>query len=87
MSVKILDKNTIVKQNSDGFTPLIIGDPATIFQHVPHVFVNLLKTLLGEIFHLLRVKLAQLQAQLAGASQHRWRNLFTLPERLAANFK
>ena len=31
MSVKILDKNTIVKQKSDGFNPLIIGNPATIF--------------------------------------------------------
>lgn len=31
MSVKILNKDTIVKQQSDGFTPLIIGQPATIF--------------------------------------------------------
>ncbi|SKA50361.1 formate dehydrogenase accessory protein FdhE [Photobacterium toruni] len=31
MSVKILDKDTIVKQKSDGFNPLIIGQPATIF--------------------------------------------------------
>ncbi|SMY38600.1 formate dehydrogenase accessory protein FdhE [Photobacterium andalusiense] len=31
MSVNILDKDTIIKQKSDGFRPLIIGDPATIF--------------------------------------------------------
>ena len=31
MSVKILDKDTIIKQKSDGFKPLIIGNPATIF--------------------------------------------------------
>ncbi|MGD6737233.1 formate dehydrogenase accessory protein FdhE [Photobacterium leiognathi subsp. mandapamensis] len=65
MSVKILDKNTIVKQNSDGFTPLIIGDPATIFSARAARLRELAKDSFMADYLLVAGQIVQLQAQLA----------------------
>lgn len=64
MSVKILDKNTIIKQNSDGFTPLIIGDPATIFSARAERLRALAKDSFMADYLLLAGQIVQQQAQL-----------------------
>ncbi|ARR48551.1 formate dehydrogenase accessory protein FdhE [Photobacterium damselae subsp. damselae] len=65
MSVKILEKDMIIKQNSDGFTPLIIGQPTTIFTARAQRLRQLAQDSFMGDYLLLVGQIAQQQANLA----------------------
>ncbi|WP_299015634.1 formate dehydrogenase accessory protein FdhE [uncultured Photobacterium sp.] len=64
MSVRILDKDTIIQQSSDGFKPLIIGQPHTLFESRAARLRQLAKASFMEDYLFLIGQIVQVQANL-----------------------